>query len=215
MPPFAVNHWHHHARFYIAAIAGALAYAVAVALKFEMPPTVASDVFFLTYLLGFALAARGLGASALRKRAQVEDEGRLVVSVLIIAVIAYYSWTIFTTLNASHRAGPVWLVLTLIGAPLGWFVVHTNEALHYSNLYYGRKGVTAKEPVLDFNEKIDPGIWEFLYFSFVIGMTAQTSDVEIRTTPMRRAVLVHSLISYFFTTVLIAVAVNAAVSKAG
>jgi uncharacterized membrane protein len=65
---------------------------------------------------------------------------------------------------------------------------------------------------LDFPGTDMPGIYDFLYFSFVIGMTAQTSDVAITSTEMRRINLLHAVISYFFNTVLIAVAVNAAVA---
>jgi uncharacterized membrane protein len=45
-------------------------------------------------------------------------------------------------------------------------------------------------------------------------MTAQVSDVQVRTTAMRRAVTGHSVVSFFFNTVLIAMAVNAAVASA-
>jgi uncharacterized membrane protein len=58
-------------------------------------------------------------------------------------------------------------------------------------------------------------LWDFIYFSLVIGMTAQVSDVQVRTTAMRRAVTGHSVVSFFFNTVLIAMAVNAAVASAG
>jgi len=53
-----------------------------------------------------------------------------------------------------------------------------------------------------------------LYYSFVVGMTTQVSDVQVLTTPMRRVTLVHSIISFFFNTVLLALAVNIAASWA-
>ena len=43
-------------------------------------------------------------------------------------------------------------------------------------------------------------------------MTAQVYDVLVQTTQMRRAVMFHSIISFFFNTVLIAMAVNAVVA---
>lgn len=60
-----------------------------------------------------------------------------------------------------------------------------------------------------------PGGYDFLYFAFVVGMTAQTSDVAVTTTAMRRVTLLHSIVSFFFNTVLVAAAVNAAVQLAG
>ncbi|MDE1158489.1 MAG: DUF1345 domain-containing protein [Neorhizobium sp.] len=68
---------------------------------------------------------------------------------------------------------------------------------------------------LDFPQTSAPGGYDFLYFSFVIGMTAQTSDVAITTTGMRKLNLVHAVVSFFFNAVLIAAAVNAAVSLGG
>ena len=61
---------------------------------------------------------------------------------------------------------------------------------------------------------VEPGPWEFLYYSFVVGMTAQVSDVQVCDTRMRRATLGHGVISFFFNTVLIAMAVNAVVAIA-
>ncbi len=62
---------------------------------------------------------------------------------------------------------------------------------------------------LSFPGAQEPGVWEFLYYSFVVGMTAQVSDVQVLSTPMRRLTLLHGLISFVFNTALIAFAVNA------
>jgi Protein of unknown function (DUF1345) len=56
----------------------------------------------------------------------------------------------------------------------------------------------------------EPAIWDFLYYSFVVGMTAQVSDVQVSTTRMRRLTLAHGIASFFFNTVLLALAVNVA-----
>ena len=71
-----------------------------------------------------------------------------------------------------------------------------------------------KTQALKFPGTGEPGSWDFLYFSFVVGMTAQVSDVQVLTTQMRRATLKHSIVSFFFNTVLIAMAVNAVVAAA-
>ena len=62
---------------------------------------------------------------------------------------------------------------------------------------------------LDFPGTAEPGGYDFLYFAFVIGMTAQTSDIAITSTAMRKINLVHAVVSFFFNTVLVAAAVNA------
>jgi uncharacterized membrane protein len=90
-------------------------------------------------------------------------------------------------------------------------------AFHYADIHYFDDPATAQDDArdLDFPGKGEPCAWDFLYFSFVVGMTAQVSDVQVKTTVMRKAVLWHGVVSFFFNTVFIAMAVNAAVSMAG
>jgi len=215
MSSFAANHWHHHAKFYLSLAAGSAAFAAAYAFGLKMPMAVAGDTFFAVYVLVFIEALRRFTPEALKQRARVEDEGAFLVSLIIIAVIAQTCAAIFATLNDKKAVEPVWLVVTLAGAPLGWLVIQLNEALHYSNIHYARHGRGKKSgDDLEFPGTPEPGIWDFLYFSFVVGTTAQTSDVEIRSTEMRRAVTLHSIVSFFFNTILIAMAVNAVVSRA-
>lgn len=117
-------------------------------------------------------------------------------------------------LNRKHHGSVAETVLTLAGAPLGWLTLQTVMAFHYANLYY--RGRTRKGYVvpIDFPHCREPGPWEFIYVSTVIGMTAQVSDTNVQSTQMRRAMTPHSIVSFFFNTVLIAMAVNAAVSAA-
>jgi uncharacterized membrane protein len=60
-----------------------------------------------------------------------------------------------------------------------------------------------------------PDYWDFLYFAFTVGMTAQTSDVVITSRIMRRLVIVHAIVSFVFTTAVIALTVNLAAQLAG
>jgi uncharacterized membrane protein len=99
--------------------------------------------------------------------------------------------------------------------PLGWLTLHTVAAYHYGHLYYVRAGQDGSDrdaAGLSFPETAEPTTWDFLYFSFVIGMTAQVSDVQVRTTPMRRLVMAHGIVAFLYNTVLLALAVNIAVS---
>jgi uncharacterized membrane protein len=102
---------------------------------------------------------------------------------------------------------------------LGWLTLHSIAAFRYAHLYCERaesgnaEGEDARG--LAFPQTDEPASWDFLYYSFVVGMTAQVSDVQVLTMPMRRVTLVHSVISLFFNTVLLALAVNIAASWAG
>jgi uncharacterized membrane protein len=175
----------------------------------------ASDAFFVAYLGACAALAASLTPKELARDASIADEGGFIVTLLALSAVGYTSFAIFVALNGKNNLPPSVLAFTLAGAPLSWFMLQTVMAFHYARLYYrgsGRKGYAA--PV-DFPGCDTPGIWEFAYLATVIGMTAQVSDTDIRSTAFRRAVTVHSVVSFFFTTVLIAMAVNAAVSAAG
>ena len=122
----------------------------------------------------------------------------------------------FAAINKKHGLDATTLVLAGLGAPLGWFVLHTAMAFHYANLHYFDDPETSDDDTRDlqFPGCAEPGPWDFLYFSFVVGMTAQVSDVQVKTRVMRQAVLGHGVVSFFFNTVFIAMAVNAAVAMA-
>jgi uncharacterized membrane protein len=211
--PFAA-YLRHHFRFTLAALLGLGAYFAAVRLGDPLPLAAAGDAFFFIYLcLHVALAIR-LTHEDLDRRASDEDEGILIVALLTVAAISLSCIDIFTALNQKHPPAPLELALALVGAPFGWATLHTISAFHYANLYYFDHDPTEPDsiPPLRFPQTEKPGPWDFLYFSFVVGMTAQVSDVLVQTARMRRSVLFHSVAAFFFNTVLIAMAVNAAVS---
>src|ERR1700761_8823267 len=164
------HHWHHHAKLYLSLGVGILGLGVAYALHLRLPLAIGGDLFFLSYIAAFSWTARSFTAADLRERAKVEDEGAFLVSLIILLCIAYTCGAIFATLNDKGQSHSLWLVIVLSGAPLGWFVIHLNEALHYSNIYYSDR--TGKKGALDFHDDKQPGIAEFMYFSLVIGMTA-------------------------------------------
>jgi uncharacterized membrane protein len=172
----------------------------------------AADTFFFVYLF---LVAFILGESCeeLRVRACVEDEGIFLVVLLLLAAIGSSCVAIIIILRQSHGhvSGP--LGLALVGAPLGWLTLHVVAAFHYANLYYAPTGKRSERPLL-FPGGAEPAAWDFLYYAFVIGMTAQVSDVQVAGARIRRATLGHGIVSFLFNTVLIAMAVNAVVTLA-
>ena len=205
-----------HVRFLAALGCGVIAYCLASAMGLDVALLAAGDVFFAVFLLLCAVMVAGQTPASLRLRAKTEDEGMAVVILVILATIVFFCLAVFTALNSRH-AGGGWMPLLLagIGAPLGWFVLHTAMAFHYADIhYFDDPDCIGDEKDLLFPGNRDPGPWDFLYYAFVIGMTAQVSDVQVTTTVMRRATLLHGVVSFFFNTVFIAIAVNAAVALA-
>jgi uncharacterized membrane protein len=93
---------------------------------------------------------------------------------------------------------------------LSWAFIHTFFALHYAHDFYGEHG--AKQGGLNFPGDDEPDYWDFVYFSFVIGMTSQVSDVTVTSKPIRQTVAAHGIVSFFFNVTLLALTVNIAAS---
>jgi uncharacterized membrane protein len=204
-----------HGRFYIALVCGLGTALTAWLLGFDTPLLAGGDMFYLVFLVLCGVMIAGQKASDLKKHAKSEDEGIVVVLLITLATMGFFCDAVFTALSKKHGLEIAPLVLAAVGAPLGWFVLHTVMAFHYADIhYFDDPDCAADDKDLDFPGRGDPGAWDFLYYSFVVGMTAQVSDVQVRTTVMRRATLIHGVVSFFFNTVFIAMAVNAGVTLA-
>lgn len=175
---------------------------------------VAGDGFFLVYLVITAVFMTRLTPEGMRKRADFEDEGIVVIVCLTIAAISLSLGAIFLLLNQQLR--PAQIAMSLCGVPLGWLTFHTVMASHYGHLFYqaAERGSKTRSDAggLAFPGTKEPGSWDFLYYSFVVGMTAQVSDVQVEATHLRRMTLGHGIVSFFYNTVLLALAVNVAIS---
>ncbi|WP_293553185.1 DUF1345 domain-containing protein [Parvibaculum sp.] len=151
----------------------------------------------------------------MRKRSDFEDEGIGVIALITLTAVSLSLGAIFEMLHGDGAPKPLLLALSLAGVPLGWFTFHTVMASHYGHLYYAADDSLKSRKDsrgLEFPGTKEPGSWDFLYYSFVVGMTAQVSDVQVSNPDMRRATLFHSIVSFFYNTVLLALAVNVAVN---
>jgi uncharacterized membrane protein len=199
-----------HGRFLISFGLGVCAGVAAWWLAFSavLALLAAADTLFLVYL---ALTARIVGQTGpddLRRHAEDDDEGVALILLLAALAVLVSVAAIFLVLNADESSLAARLA-ALVSLPLGWATVHTLLAFHYAYLHYRAK---EQGEGFRFPGKGDPDAWDFLYASFTIGMTAQVSDVEVATRPMRRAVLVHGVASFFYNTGILALAVNAALT---
>lgn len=206
-----------HIPFFLAFLCGVAGLAVFSVFRLESAVIGAVNLFFLTYLALTAARIPHLTAAYLKANAAATDEPAWIIFIITFGTVLVSLGCLFTLINKSGEADRIDLVLSLVTVALGWFTIHTMAALHYAHLYW-RPGDTETEKKqrggLDFPGGTQPGIYEFLYFAFVVGMTAQTSDVALTSTVMRQLNLVHGIVSFFFNTVLVAAAVNVAVSLA-
>ena len=167
----------------------------------------------ITFLgLSWSLMARATPDS-MRRHAQQEDAGRLMILGLITAAACASLSAIGFILHdkgMENRLLILHLALSIVTIVGSWLLVHTIFASHYAHAYYqtGRSLRECKEDGLDFPGDIEPDYWDFLYFSFVIGMTSQTSDVEVTSRQIRRLALLHGVLAFFFNTTIVAMSIN-------
>src|SRR5262249_49331945 len=142
--------------------------------------------------------------SHVKRNAVVQDEGRF--SILIVTAVAALASlaAIVAELHAPERS-PHLLVFVSTTIALSWAMVHVIFSLHYAHEYYrGEIGG------MNFPNDDKPDYWDFVYFAFVIGMTAQVSDVAITDKVVRRTATAHGIVSFAFNTALLALMVNMA-----
>ena len=166
------------------------------------------DMLIGVYLLLVYIMVVRSGLSHIRRNAVMQDDGRFLI-LLVTAIGAFASIAaIVLELGGSHHGAPQ-LTLATVTIALSWAAVHTTFALHYAHEYYrsARPG-GLQFPSGDQHESAD--YWDFVYFSFVIGMTAQVSDVGITDKTIRRTATVHGIISFVYNTALVALMVNIA-----
>ncbi|AWL92428.1 DUF1345 domain-containing protein [Bradyrhizobium ottawaense] len=146
----------------------------------------------------------------IRRAAAMQDDGRFVI-LLVTAIGAFASIAaIVSELGTPHR-GVLELTIAISTIALSWAAVHTTFALHYAHDYYrNAKPGGLQFPSGDKEDHAD--YWDFVYFSFVIGMTAQVSDVGITDKTIRRTATAHGIVSFIYNTALLALTVNIAAS---
>jgi uncharacterized membrane protein len=212
------GHIRHHARFYASALTGFLLW---LAMGKWAPPfrlVAAGDAFFAVYLVLTIPFFFRATPEHMRRRASFEDEGIVVIVLITVIAVVLSFYSIFAILNRPGTSDALHFALSIAGVPLGWLSFHTVAASHYSHLYYApvksREAKPKDASGLQFPKTDQPSAVDFLYYSFVVGMTAQVSDVQVLTARMRRVTLIHGVASFFFNTVILALAVNVAAGAA-
>jgi uncharacterized membrane protein len=149
----------------------------------------------------------------IRRRARLQDEGQFVILGLTATAALASLAAIVALLGMSGGAerDPIHLLLGILTILLSWTFTHIMFALHYAHEFYDEGG--GHGGGLEFPGGLkEPDYWDFIYFSFVIGMTNQVSDVQITCRPIRHTVSAHGIISFIFNVALLALTINIAAS---
>lgn len=181
---------------------------------------IAWNVVVLFYLV---LASWVIARSELKHlcdRAAEEDEGGALILALTVAAAAASLAAIFIELGdaSGKRAGAFSVTLAVSTVVLSWFFIHVIFAFHYAHEFYGNQRVDARlrrttandghKGGLKFPADDQPEYWDFIYFSFAIGTTSQVTDVLVTGKAMRRLVVGHGVVSFFYNVAVLALIVS-------
>jgi len=171
------------------------------------------DVGTLCYLgLGWQIMARA-DATLTRLRAQRYDPSGYTIFLLIV-IAASTSFVAIGFLVGDTKDLPFWpraerMTLSVAALLLSWLLIHTLFAFHYARLYYSlREADDEHHRGLKFPDDEEPDYLDFAYYSFVVGMTSQVSDVAVLSRPMRRLTLIHGVLSFIYNIAILAMSIN-------
>ena len=205
---------------YSALVAGVLCIGVALAFAPDLWVEAGVVGIFATYLAMILVRLPRLTPKHLRAHADESDTPGYLILVVAVAIVAAVLVSLFLVLNAGAAPSRPRVALGVAALVLSWLGLHSMLAFHYAYEYYGsdmssppgRDGRRPHVGGLTFPGSEEPDALSFLYFSFVVAMTAQVSDVLVASNAMRWRVLLHGIFAFVFNTVILAIAVNVVVS---
>jgi uncharacterized membrane protein len=175
------------------------------------------DIGVSVYLLALAWLAWSSPPSRMPANAEAQQDGEWTLFFIVLAGIVISFVAILgefgSMKDASEAAKHQRVVFVAVTLVLSWLMAQAVFALRYAHEFYARTdGADAVDGGLDFPKEDRPDYWDFLYFSIVLGMTFQVSDVQITSRKLRRLATLHGLLGFMFNTVIIALTVNLASS---
>ncbi|MDQ6619221.1 MAG: DUF1345 domain-containing protein [Pseudomonadota bacterium] len=174
---------------------------------------VAWDVGVLGYLGLAWLTILRADSAVTHLRARSYDQSAYVIFLLVLAA-AFVSVVALVFLMGDVKQLSAWnkathLSLSVVALILSWVLIHTVFTFHYAREFYVPEGEnSAPAAGLQFPECDKPAYLDFAYYSFVIGMTSQVSDVAVASSAMRRTTLAHGVLSFIFNIAVLALSVN-------
>ena len=183
--------------------------------RMELAPLLLISILWVAFALTFistsAIVFFTMPVSEISKIANEEDGSRLFVLIIILVSSFASMFTVLLLVISdempAHKTLSV--IMSVVGMIVSWTLVHTLFTFHYANMYYFKQddNKSINEP-LQFPGKMKPNYLDFAYFSFVIGMTFQVSDVEINSPKIRKTALAHGLLAFAFNTFVVALTIN-------
>lgn len=149
----------------------------------------------------------------IREQSRKQDPKRSIVFIIVLisTFASILAVVLLIVTKKEGNAGASWrLPVAILGMLLSWLLIHTVFTLRYAHIYYGDHKTKPNTHAggLEFPGDEKPEYLDFAYYSFVLGMTFQVSDVQITSKRLRNLALLQGLISFGFNTIMIALTIN-------
>lgn len=147
----------------------------------------------------------------IRKQAAVQDSSRVVIFIMIlISTVASFLAVLILLITKNKASEAIDIPVAITGMLFSWFLVHTTFAMRYAHIFYGDHETKPDTHAggLEFPGEHKPGYFDFAYFSFVLGMTFQVSDIQVTSKRLRKLALLHGILSFGFNTFIVALTIN-------
>jgi uncharacterized membrane protein len=207
--------FHKHAPIVLAVLASIAVFALLTSGQFNAANFLASWNAGAGVYLALSWY-RMLTADAKRIRKRSEDLDFSDTLILVLSIVAAFASVAGIVIelagvkNAAPEVEATKAAIAFATIMISWVFLHTLFTTHYAHRFYA---AADNGPNILFPDKVEePVYWDFLYFAFVIGVAAQTADIGVATMPMRRLALFHSVLSFLFNTMILALAINVGAS---
>jgi uncharacterized membrane protein len=173
------------------------------------------DVGAAIFLLSLIPLLKECSANEMRRHAAENDANRAVLLFIAGAVTVVTLVAVALELSPKGNPSPASIVLVIATLALSWLFTNSVFAMHYAHLYYLKDGVSGTDQGgIIFPETPEPNYWDFIYFSYCLGMTFQTADSNITSGRLRRIMTFHCMTAFVFNIGVIAFTINV-LSSAG
>jgi uncharacterized membrane protein len=196
-------------------VAGAVALLAPDTLRIPARLAFSWDIGVIAFLAMTWRVVQICPADRMQETVLANDQGRVGVLILVLLSTAASVASIFFLLHKGAQSDTVpplvEVALAVLTIVCSWVLTHVMFALHYAHRFYHDDPATPEKDAtggLSFPGGAPPHYWDFLYFSFVIGMTSQVSDVQVTSRAMRHLVLWHGVLSFAFYTIVLALSIN-------
>jgi uncharacterized membrane protein len=192
-----------------------LVYIILVAFKLDLKSRIILgwDTFCLSMIVISWVLFFSTNQAELHDVVEEQDDGLKVIFMIVLVAVCvslFGSLILLNSKNESTFNKVFHTIVSLSPVLLSWLLLHTTFTIRYAHLYHDHNKLNTGSNVggIVFPTKDHPDYLDFAYFSFVIGMTFQVSDLQVSSRVIRRFVLMHSLISFVFNTIIVALTIN-------